>query len=156
MTKQSLTTKVIVATHDDEPKLDVTLRCSCHVFRGYETIVDGHVIDDGIDVECDVKAALMDHDEPILEVYGCSTEIPECFAKSWLRPKAIPVNSARDAERVQSVDSDIAEDLRDMVDNPLDYVDHECELEDELAAAIRERLEELATESLGICVEWEA
>lgn len=156
MGNQSLTTKLIVALADaKETPLEVVAKASCHVFRGYETVVDGHVIDDGIDIECLVDASLASGDDEIMSISGTSDEIPRELAASWLRPRDMAANTSRDADITKVAKCDLADVLSDMLESPLDYVDDETQLADALAEAISEELTDVSQSLLGVHVDWD-
>lgn len=131
------------------------ITCDASVFHGAPTVVDGYVLDDGVEVETLIQVELSWPDGTVVcEAEGTSREVPNTPELSWLR-NANPVHnqSSKGHAKIERT-TDAADTIDDMCTHPLEYVDDASELEGLIDETLADIAHETAEEALGIDIEW--
>ena len=148
----NLTELIKNATNDD---ITVSYVAHCHAFQGGETIVDGYVIDNGFEAETsvDAKLTILGHD--VLALSGATDDVPMHDIMSPIRHMRIPYNQTRDAKLEEQLSTDILDTLKDIIENPFEYVDNIDNINDELLDCIKEDITDIVETRLSVSVIWD-
>lgn len=138
------------------PRVTIEMELATSCFRGMETVVDGYIIDDGIDCECcgEARVCVDDEDCAYAEVVAEPGQIPnDDFFESHGQtpPRPSRKTDTRETTATFDITDDIADDARDLVDNPHDYIEDGATTgpSDIVATWVSEKISELLSD-IGI------
>lgn len=140
----------------NSPRVTVEMELTTSCFRGMETVVDGYILDDGIDCECcgEARVYVDDEDCAYAEVVAEAGQVPnDSFfeAHGQTPPRPSRRTDTRETTATFDITDDIADDAQGLVDNPYDYIgeDATSSPSDIVASWVSEKISELLTD-IGI------